>query len=92
MGGTWKAFFVAEPGSKPDAFTIEPSEGAVGTPCTVKVKAKANNTSSAAYRSELCFVVQTGQNLLPVDNLTTSLDENGRACNYTIVQNIKVQQ
>lgn len=91
MGGTWKAFFVAESGSNPNAFTITPSEGAVGTECTVEIKATGNNTSNAAYRSELCFAVLTGQNILPVDNLTTSLDDNGFACNYTIVQNIKIQ-
>ena len=91
MGGTWKAFFVAESGSNPNAFTITPSEGAVGTECTVEIKATGNNTSNAAYRSELCFAVLTGQNILPVDNLTTSLDDNGFACNYTIVKNIKIQ-
>ncbi len=83
LGGTWKAFFITKTGSS-DAFILSQSEGPVGTPCTVKIKANTENTSNVANTAELCFVVIQGSSILPVDVLTNLSGER----NYTIVQNI----
>jgi len=83
LGGTWQAFFITKTGSS-DAFILSQSEGPVGTPCTITIKAKGENTSNVANTAELCFAVLKGSDILPVDILTTLSD--GR--NYTIVQNI----
>lgn len=82
LGGIWKAFFVTQSGN-PNAFTISPNEGPVGSECTVTIAATEKNTSNTANIAELCFVVQTGE-ILPVDLLTTLTDYR----NYKVLQNI----
>lgn len=83
LGGTWQAFFITKTGSS-NAFTLSQSEGPVGTPCTITIKANSENTSNAANQAELCFAVLKGSSILPVDALTNLSGYR----NYTIVQNI----
>ena len=83
LGGTWQAAFVTKNGN-PNAFKIEPSEGAVGEVCTLKVSATGPNTTNLANEAELRFVVRTSSKILPVYILTNL----GEGNNYTIVQSI----
>lgn len=79
-GGTWNAMLVTQQGN-PNAFTITPNQGEVGTEYTVKIQTNGDNNTVTANMAELRFVVRQGGKILPVDNLTT----NGE--NYIIVQN-----
>ena len=86
LGGTWKAFLYNLQGDA-TAFSLSQYEGAVGTPYTIRIKANSKNTSQYANKAELRFVVQMGQDLIPVNNLTTLADGG----NYIILQNISNQ-
>lgn len=83
LGGTWQAIFVTKSGN-PNAFTITPSEGAVGEECTLQISATGTNETNISNQAELRFVVHSNGKLLPV-NILTLLDYGQ---NYTIVQNI----
>ena len=82
-GGTWQAYFISKSGA-PNAFTISPSEGAVGEMTTVTITAKQQNTSNTNNQAELCFVVRNAGTLIPV-NILTKLPDNK---NYIIIQNM----
>ena len=79
-GGTWNAMLVTQQGN-PNAFTITPNQGEVGTKYEVTIKTNGENNTLTANMAELRFVVRQGGKILPVDNLTTSGE------NYIIVQN-----
>lgn len=79
MGGTWHAMMVTQQGN-PNAFTLSQTQGEIGKEYEITITAGAN-TSGTANVAELRFVVRSGGEILPVDNLTTSGD------NYIIVQN-----
>ena len=83
-GGTWQAYFISKEGA-PNAFTISPSEGAVGEMATVTITAKQQNTSNTNNQAELCFVVRNAGTLIPVKVLTKQLPGNK---NYIIIQNM----
>ena len=83
LGGMWQAFFISK-GGNPNAFTITPSEGAVGELTTVTIKANQQNTSNTNNQAELRFVVRHVGNLLPV-KILSKLGDN---INYLIIQNM----
>lgn len=85
LGGTWKALLITKKGN-PYAFTLDKTEGAVGEPAVVKIKATEINTSKSENEAELRIIVDQGAQILPVNTLTKD------RINYTILQPIAVKQ